>query len=293
MATQGVGRRNQPIAYLFLLPSLVIFGVFVFYPLFFSLWSSFTNWSLISPTTKYVGLSNYGTLIQDKRFWNALWNTGYYTLGVVPVGTILALLLAVALNQKVMGVKVFRTILFLPVITSSAIIAIVWTFLFDPDIGLLAYYLSRIGFTSSAWLRDPHYAMPAIILVSLWKNLGFNMVIFLAGLQSIPMSLYEAASIDGANRIQQFFRITLPQLMPTTTFVVVMSVISSFQVFDQVYVMTRGGPLFSTETLVQYIYHHGFETFRMSYASTVAIVLLVLVLLLTLLQLRVLDRDIN
>lgn len=293
MITESAGRRSQPIAYLFLLPSLLVFGVFVFYPLFFSLWSSFTNWSLISLSTDYVGFSNYLTLLEDTRFWNALRNTGYYTLGVVPVGTVSSLLLAVAMNQKLLGERVFRTILFLPVITSTAIIAIVWTFLFDPDIGLLAYYLARIGFTTNAWLRVPEYAMPAIILVSIWKNLGFNMVIFLAGLQSIPASLYEAADMDGANRIQQFFYITLPQLMPTTTFVIVMSVISSFQVFDQVYVMTRGGPLFSTETLVQYIYHHGFETFQMSYASTVAVALLAIVLALTLVQLRLLDRDVN
>ena len=147
--------------------------------------------------------------------------------------------MAIAVNQRIRGIEIFRTIYFLPVITSTAIIAIVWTFLFDPDIGLLAYYLKFLGFTTQGWLRDPNYAMPAVILVSIWKNMGFNMVIFLAGLQSISESLYEAASIDGANSWHSFWYVTLPQLRPTLTFVIVMSMISSFQVFDQVYVMTR------------------------------------------------------
>jgi multiple sugar transport system permease protein len=289
----SISSRKKAVAYLFLAPSLIVFGVFVFYPIGFALWASFTDWSLINQSPNFLQWANYSRLLADSRFWNAVKNTLYYTLGVVPVGTVISLCVAIAVNQRIRGIEIFRTIYFLPVITSTAIIAIVWTFLFDPDIGLLAYYLKFLGFTTQGWLRDPNYAMPAVILVSIWKNMGFNMVIFLAGLQSISESLYEAASIDGANSWHSFWYVTLPQLRPTLTFVIVMSMISSFQVFDQVYVMTRGGPLFRTETVVQYIYHHGFETFQMSYASTVAIALLLVVLILTILQLRVLDRDIN
>ncbi len=288
-----IAARKTSVALLFLAPSLIVFAVFVFYPIGFSLWASFTDWSLINQSPSFLKGANYARLLSDTRFWNAVSNTIIYTLGVVPLGTVISLCVAMAVNQKVRGVTIFRTIFFLPVITSTAIIAIVWAFLFDPDIGLLAYYLRFIGFTTQGWLRDPNYAMPAVILVSIWKNMGFNMVIFLAGLQGIPATLYEAASIDGANSWRSFWHITLPQLRPTMTFVIVMSLISSFQVFDQVYVMTRGGPLFRTETVVQYIYHHGFETFQMSYASTVAISLLLIVLVLTVLQLRILDRDID
>lgn len=289
---QPIARYNQQIAYLFLFPSLAVFIVFIIYPIGFSLWSTFTNWSLIQ-SAKYVGWANYIRLWNDERFWNAVYNTIVYTIGVVPVGTALSLLLAVALNQNIKGTKFFRTVIFLPVVASTAIIAIVWTFLFDPQIGLFGYYLSKIGITMGAWLREPDRAMLAIIIVSIWKNVGFNMVIFLAGLQGIPYSLYEAARVDGANRLQMFRYITLPQLRPTTVFVVVMSVLSSFQVFDQIYVMTRGGPLYRTETLVQYIYHHGFTTFQMSYGATVAMFLLVVILALTILQLRLFDRPVD
>lgn len=283
--------RNRTIAFLFLTPSLLIFAVFVFFPIGFALWSSFTNWSLINATPDFVGMSNYSRLLKDARFWNSAKNTLIYTAGVVSIGTILSLSIALAVNQKIRGINLFRTIYFLPAITSTAIIAIAWAFLFDPDIGLLAYYLGHIGFTTKGWLRHPDYAMTAVIAVSLWKNMGFNMVIFLAGLKEIPSSIYEAASIDGANAWQSFWSITLPQLRPIITFVVVTSLISSFQVFDQIYVMTGGGPMFRTETLVQYIYHHGFETFQMSYASTVAVALLIAVLVLTGLQLKFFDRD--
>lgn len=289
---QPIARHNQHIAYLFLFPSLAVFMVFIIYPIGFSLWSSFTNWSLIQ-SAEYVGWANYVRLWKDQRFWNAVYNTVVYTVGVVPIGTMLSLALAVALNQNLKGTKFFRTAIFLPVVASTAIIAIVWTFLFDPQIGLFVYYLSKIRITMGAWLRDPDYAMLAIIIVSIWKNVGFNMVIFLAGLQGIPYSLYEAAKVDGANRLQMFRYVTLPQLRPTTAFVIVMSVLGSFQVFDQIYVMTRGGPLYSTETLVQYIYHHGFVTFQMSYGATIAMFLLVVILALTIFQLRLFDRPID
>jgi len=167
-----------------------------------------------------------------------------------------------------------------------SIIAIIWTFLLNPDIGMISYYFSLIGLENTAWLRDPDLAMPAVIMVSIWKEMGFNMVVFLAGLQSIDESYYEAARIDGATKWEQFFYVTLPLLKSTTAFVVIMTVIKSLQVFDQVYVMTGGGPLFSTETLVQYIYKLGFVNFNMGYGSTVAYALFILLLFVTIIQLR-------
>jgi multiple sugar transport system permease protein len=238
---------------------------------------------------EWAGLDNYQRLAPDPRVWNAFRNTLYYTAVTVPVGMIISLALALALNEKLPARGLLRSAYFLPVIGSFAIVAIVWGFLFDPDIGLLAYWLKEIGVPVSGWLRDPDWAMPVVIFVSIWKNLGFNMVIFLAGLQGIPENLYEAARVDGANGWQRFWRITLPLLRPTTLFVLVISVIAAFQVFDPVYILTPGGgPLHSTETVVSYIFHQGIELLDISYASTIGVVLFVIVFVLTLIQLRIL-----
>lgn len=287
--------RQARAGYLFMLPSMVILAVFVFWPILQSVLLSLHHWKFGVEEQTWAGLSNYERLLKDSRVGGAFRNTLYYTAVTVPLGMLLSLLLALGLNEKIPFRGLLRAGFFLPVISSFAIMAITWSFLLDPDIGLVSYWFRQIGLPARSWLRDPDWAMPAVILVSLWKNVGFNMVIFLAGLQGISENLYEAAKMDGANSWQHFRYITLPMLRPTTLFVLVVSVIGAFQVFDPVYVMTpRGGPLFSTETIVSYIFYQGIQLIDLSYAATIGVFLFVIVFILTLIQIRVLRyRDLD
>jgi len=280
-------RRQTRSGYLFLLPSMVVLAVFVFWPILQSVILSLQKWRFGANKTTWVGLDNYRRLLEDPRVEGAFANTIEYTLVVVPITLFLALLLALALNERIPGRSIYRATFFLPVIASFAVVAIVWRFLLNPDIGLLAYWSREIGIPTRSWLRDARYAMPAVMIVSIWKNIGFNMVILLAGLQGIPDVYYEAAKVDGANRWQRFRHVTMPLLRPTWTFVLIIAIISSFQVFDQVWVMTpRGGPLHSTETVVTYIYYQGIELLDISYAASIGVVLFAVVFVLTLIQLR-------
>ncbi len=280
-------RRQTRAGYLFLLPSMAVMAIFVFWPIVQAFILSLQKWRFGTGKTQWVGLENYQRLLDDPRVRGAFSNTIEYTLVVVPVTLLLALLLALALNERIPGRSLYRAVFFLPVIASFAVVAIVWRFLLNPDIGLLAYWSREIGIPTRSWLRDARYAMPAVMIVSIWKNVGFNMVILLAGLQGIPEVYYEAAKVDGAGRWQRFRHVTLPLLRPTWTFVLIISIISSFQVFDQVWVMTpRGGPLHSTETVVTYIYYQGIELLDISYAASIGVVLFVVVFVLTLIQLR-------
>lgn len=235
---------------------------------------------------EWAGVENYRSLFSDQVFWKVLWNTIYYTLGTVPVGIGISLLLAVALNQKIKGMKLFRAVYFMPVISSTVAVAVVWQWLYNPEFGLINYLLYLIGIDGPNWLTSTKWAMPAVIIMSIWKNVGFNMLLFLAGLQGIPEMYYEAARIDGANWWHQFQKVTLPLLSPTTLFVIIMSIINSFQVFDQIYIMTEGGPARSTSVLVHYLYQNAFEYFRMGRASAIAYILFFLVLIITLIQLK-------
>jgi multiple sugar transport system permease protein len=274
---------------MFVLPSMIILGIFVFWPILQSFLLSLQAWRFGSDEVTWVGLENYTRLFGDARVLGAFRNTLYYTAVTVPVTLLIALLVALALNERVPGRGLLRGAFFLPVIASFAIVAIIWRFLLNPDIGQLAYWSTQLGIPVQNWLRDARYAMTAIIAVSIWKSVGFNMVILLAGLQGIPNTYYEAAKVDGANRLQRFWYITMPLLRPTWIFVLITSIIAAFQVFDQAWVMTpRGGPLFSTETMVTYIYYQGIELIDISYASTIGVVLFVVVFVLTLVQLRVL-----
>jgi multiple sugar transport system permease protein len=271
-----------------MLPSLLLLLVFVVVPIVQAAWISLHNWQLASDQNPFTGLDNYRQLLGDDRFWNALRNTLAYTAGVVPPQIILALLFAVLLNTKLRGRTIYRALLFLPVLVSFAVEAIIWRFLLDPDIGLIANYLSLLHLPSPEWLRSTAWAMPAVIMVSVWRWVGFNLVILLAGLQGISESYQEAARVDGASRWQIFWYVTLPLLRPALLFATVNAVINALQAFDQVYVLTRGGPLFRTETLVTYVYHQGFENFDMGYASAIAMVLSLLIVGLTFAQLRLL-----
>jgi multiple sugar transport system permease protein len=270
-------------AFAFLALSLVGLVVLTIGPIVASFYLSFTDWDVLG-RANFVGLHNFIELMHDETFLRALWNTVYYTVVSVPVGMLISLALAMLLNRPLRGIGLFRTLFMIPVISSTVATALLWGMMLDPYIGLANYILQVLHLPTSGWLTDTRMAMPAIIIMSVWKGLGYNMVLFLAGLQGIPQELREAARIDGANRWGEFLHITLPMLSPTTFFVLVISVISSFQVFDQTWVLTKGGPQESTITLVYYVYQTGFQQLRMGYASAIAYVLFFITLIVVMLQ---------
>ena len=271
---------------MFLLPSAVILSVFVLYPIVQSLWMSLHDWSMFQAAHEFVGLANYAELLDDPRFWNALTNTIVFTVVTVPLQVVIGLLLAVALSRARWWAVFLRSVYFFPVISSFATMAIVWRFLLSADVGPTAAWLRDAGFTPLDALHSPTLALPAVILVGLWKNVGFTMVILVAALQDVPESLNEAAVLDGASPWQRFIHVTIPSLRHALLFTTVIAVIASLQVFDQVYVMTRGGPLFHTETLVTYMYEQGFREYRSGYAAAIAWVLFLLIMLVSIVQLR-------
>ncbi len=271
---------------LFLLPSAIIMCIFVLYPIFQSLWMSLHDWSMFRTAQPFIGLANYTELLGDPRFWNALGNTVVFTIATVPLQVLIGLLLAVAMSRARWWNIFLRSVYFFPVISSFATMAIVWRFLLSPDVGPTASWLRDIGITPIDALHSPSLALPAVIMVGLWKNIGFTMVILLAALQDVPEDLKEAAVLDGATPLQRFLYVTVPLVRHALLFTSVIAVIASLQVFDQVYVMTRGGPLFRTETLVTYMYQQGFAEYRSGYAAAIAWVLFVLIMLVSLIQLR-------
>lgn len=287
---RGAQARRTRTAWLFLSPSIVVLALFTFWPMVQAAYLSLTDYNLLKAPV-FVGLANYIELAHDPAVLNAFLNTLVYTVGVVPITVVLALLLAVFLNQKVPFRGFFRTAIFLPFIVSLAIASYAWTFLLDPNIGLLSYWLSGVGIASNqSWLQDPDLAMAAVVMVGIWKNVGFYTVIYLAGIQSIPTELTDAARIDGANAFQRFRRITLPLLGNQTMLVSIMAVIATLQAFDQIYVMTQGGPYFKTETLVMLIYRSGFEELRFGYGTAISWVLLAFVLVFSVVQFAFLRR---
>jgi len=272
--------------YIFLSPILIGMLVLSVGPILVSFIASFTQWDIVSPP-QWIGAGNYKEIVSSDLFWQVLRNTFYYVALAVPLTIVLSLFLAIAVNRKLKGIGLFRTVYFLPVVTSMVAVAIVWGWLYNPEYGLINYVLrSWFGVQGPAWLRDPNWAMPAMIIVGVWKALGYNMMIFLAGLQSVPDEYYEAARLDGANTRQRFFSITLPMLTPTIFFVLVVTLIGSFQVFEQTYILTRGGPANATLTISYFIFQNAFQFFRMGYASALAYVLFAIVFVLTLIQLR-------
>lgn len=276
-------RRRAWTAYAFLAPAVAVLALFVFYPMIASLITSFTDARIVGPR-EFIGLENYVSLLDDKRFWNALGNTALYAAVTAPLSVIFALLLAMLLNQRIPGRGLFRAVLFFPFVTSLGIIAIAWAFMLDPQVGIISGWLSNIGLSVGDGVRDPDWAMPAVMAVGIWRNTGFFMVMYLAGLQTIPNEIREAARIDGATGFKQFTNVTWPLLANTTLFVVIIAAIFSFQAFDQMYVMTSGGPFFKTETLVMLIYSAGFEDFKTGYASAISWVLVLIVFIFSLLQ---------
>ena len=266
-------------AWLFILPALLGTLIFIVIPVFCSFGLSFTKWDLLNPI-EFVGLKNYTTLLNDKIFYQILLNTIVFALSTSILGIILPLILASILNTKIRGSEFFKTAYFLPFITPMVVIGIIWSWIFDPNIG----FLSQVLHLHINWLYDTKFALPALIVVSVWKLVGYNMIIFLSSLSAISQSLFEAAKIDGANSFQIFKNVTIPMLSPTIFFVIIITAISSLQVFDLIYLMTQGGPFNSTNVLVYAIYQNAFEYFNIGKASAIAYILFAIILVLTLIQ---------
>ncbi len=272
--------NNQSFAgWVFILPALIGTFIFIIIPVICSFGLSFSKWDLLNPI-QFVGLANYKEIFYEPLFYKIFWNTVVFALTTSIFGVIIPLILACILNSKIRGSEFYKTAYFLPFITPMIVIGVVWEWIFDPNIGLLNHILHL----HINWLYDTHFAMPALIIVSVWKLIGYNMVIFLSSLSGISQSLFEAAKIDGATPVQTFKNVTVPLLSPTIFFVVIITAISSFQVFDLIYLMTQGGPLDSTNVLVYAIYKNAFEYFNVGKASAIAYVLFTLILVLTLIQ---------
>ncbi|MEK3889733.1 carbohydrate ABC transporter permease [Bacillus sp. FSL K6-3431] len=282
-------RRNNALwGYAFLAPQLVGLIAFSLIPLGFAVVLSFMKWDGFGEKT-FVGFSNFIGQFSNPTFWKALINTAYYTVLYIPIGIVISLVLAIALN-KIKGKELYRVFFFMPVITSSVSVGVIWMWILNGDFGILNQFLGYIGIDGPQWLTDTKWVMISIAMLSIWWQLGYNMVIFLAGLQGISNSYYEAAEIDGASKFQKFLHITLPLLSPTTFFVAIMSIISSFQVFDQAFVMTSGGPAKSSYTLVYHVYESGFRNFKWGESSAAAMILFVIILIFTLIQFRMSKR---
>jgi multiple sugar transport system permease protein len=269
--------------YIFLMPNFLLFLAFTVFPVFMSFYYSLNDWNIHMPM-KFVGLANYSKLLRDPVFGQVLFNTFYYTFGILPVQTALGLLIALALNQRIRFLTFYRAMYFVPVVTSMVAVSMVWQWMYEPNYGIINSFLKWLGIKGPNWLFSKEWAMPSVIIMSIWKNVGYSVVLYLAALQAVPESLYESAMIDGANSWQRFRYVTLPLISPTTFFIIILTIIGSFQSFDAVYTLTGGGPMRVTSVLVHYLYQNGFQYFSMGYAAAIAYVLFGFLLVATLLQ---------
>lgn len=283
---------NTKTAYFFLAPAVSAIFLFFFIPVIAAFFISFTDFDIYTlgdfSTLRFVGLDNYLNLFKDDLFWTALKNTFYFVIVAGPLSIMISLGAALILNTKLVRFKsIFRLSYFLPVVTTLVAVAIVWRFIYHHNFGIMNYFIGFFGIDPIDWLGDPFWAMPSIILMAVWKNFGYNMIIFIAGLQNIPEELYEAANIEGANAWQKFKSITIPMLAPTTIFISIITMIGFFQLFAEPYVMTQGGPLNSTLSIVQYMYQEGFRWWNMGYSASIAFVLFFIIFIGTLIQFKV------
>jgi len=276
--------------YLLVSPYIIHFLVFVAFPVGFSIYLTFNDWNIISPM-KFIGLSNYKRLFNDAIFWKSVFNTLIFLMIHIPLQIIIALFLAELLNQKIKLRGFFRGAFFLPVIVSGVVVTILWQQLYGYDTGLLNRLLIKIGLGKVGWLTDPSWAMPSIAVMATWKNVGLYIVLFLVGLQTVPLQYYEAADLEGATHIQKFFKITLPLINPTIFMVVVLSTIGGFSLFIEPYVMTGGGPLNSTISAVLYIYKQGFFYYHMGYAATLGFFFALIILSVVIMQKKFVEKD--
>ena len=290
--TLGQSFKNKTLIqitpYLFLLPALVVLGMAVFYPAFQAFSLSFTQYDLdLTQAPQWVGLKNFQKLLSYKFFWQTLRNTFLYLIGVVPILVIVPLVLAILVNQKLRGIRWFRIAYYTPVIISMVVAGIAWKALYTSD-GILNQLLKLVGFTDGIpWLTSPDLALWSVMVVTIWKGLGYYMVIYLAGLQGIPVDLYEAAAIDGSDGWQKHWDITIPLMRPYLSLVAVISSISAMKVFEEVYIMTKGGPLNHSKTVVYYVYEKAFQDLEINYASAIGLVLFLFILILSIINLKI------
>jgi multiple sugar transport system permease protein len=291
MHSSGIRLRRGEHIWLWVLLAPTLIGLLVgtLGPVLAAIGISFANWDVITPPS-FAGIANYQRLLRDPTFSKALINTLYYVGVMVPVSTVLSLALALLMNQKLRAITWYRTAYFLPVVSSTVAVALVWSWIYSKDFGLLNFVLRSLGMNPVAWLSSTKWAMPAVIIMGVWGTLGEGMIIFLAGLQSISQSYYEAAEVDGASGWQKLWKITLPLITPSLFFYFIITMINAFQTFEQIYIMTRGGPVNSTTTIVYYIYRNAFRNFKMGYASAQAIVLFAIIMVLTLIYWRLQEK---
>ncbi len=296
------GRRNvlremhrEWTAYLFLAPGLLLFAIFTVFGIAFSIYLSFHQWNVLEPDKPFVGLDNYIRLAQDKRLRGAVVNTLYYAVVSVPLTMGIGLLIALLLNNRLRARGLFRTLFYMPVVTSAVAAAVIWKWVYNGDYGLLNYYLLKLNIIEEPllWLADRNLAMPSVIAVSVWQGVGFQMVVFLAGLQAIPQELYDAAKVDGAGAVRRLRHVTLPLLSPTMFFLFVISMIGALQEFTRVFLLTNGGPLRRTTTVGYLLYQKAFKEFEMGYAAAISYFLFAMVFVFTLLWWRMTYREIE
>ena len=277
----------------FIFPSFLHLAIFTLFPIGFAFYLSLHKWDVLKKARPFIGLQNYQNLLHDALFWNALFNSAYYAIVSVPLGMLAALIIALLVNQKLPLVNLFRTVYYLPAVSSAVAVSMVWTFIYLPESGLLDWVLGACGLRQASqidWLNSPGLAMPALIIMSVWLGLGPRMVLYLAGLGGIPASLYEAAEVDGGGRWACFRHITWPLLLPTSFFILVTSSISAFQIFTPVYMMTQGGPMRRTDVVGYHIYNEAWRQFHMGMASAQSYVLFLVILLVTVVQFRIVQR---
>lgn len=282
--------RQMAAAYLLIGPAVALFTVFTFIPMVETFVMSFTNRSLVSTTTHWVGWYNYREILASQAFWQAFFNTTIFSLQVLPLNVACALGLALLVHGKFRGVGWYRTIFFAPVVTSMVAVSIIWMWLFSPSNGLVNVFLAAFHLPTQAWIVQPHWALEVLVLLRVWKGIGANMIIFLAGLNAIPREYQEAAIVDGADKIRQFWSVTWPLLRPTTFYVLVLGTISLFQAFSEMYVMTQGGPLGTTTTVVYLVFTSAFQEFQLGYGAAIAAVLFVVIFGLSLVNVLVVQR---
>lgn len=275
--------------YLFLLPSAVVLVIFFFIPFFQTFLLSFLDYSTNIYKPEFIGVANYVKLFHNPVFYKVLWNTFIYLFIAVPILAIFPLFLAVLINQKIRGVTLYKILIYLPVIVSIVVAAIAFKWLYA-DQGILNYVVTSLGFKSIGWLTDPNYALYSVIIVTIWKGIGYYMIIYLAALMSVPNELYEACDIDGASFLTKHLTVTVPHIMPTIALVTTISAISAMKVFAEIYVMTKGGPLNSSKTIVYYIYERAFENLDLGIASAMAVVLLIIVMVFSLINIFCFER---
>lgn len=269
---------------IFVLPALIPLFVFWIYPIFRSIWISFTDWDFMTPTYNIVYLDNYISLFKDSRFYNALWNTLIFTAGTLVPTIVIGLGLAVLLQKPFIGSGIVKFILFSPWITPTVAISIVWTWIFQPNDGLANMVLSFFGLPALKWISSSQTAMLSVIIVTVWKSMGYAMIFYLSALEKVPEELYEASALDGAGKWGQFFAITIPSISPTTFFLMIITMVNSLQAYDQIQILTQGGPSGSTRTLLYMYYQLGFQEFNMGQATAVAVVMIIITVMLSLVQ---------